>query len=175
MSHYFPTNTNRDIIQYNGRVILKGHEPKVPFALYEQQPIDRHTSYNNALTGNWCNTPLSRAFFSAQNIEILQNGIRKGVFDMSNGQYLVSKQSDDVLKVIMRSTYLQFAKHHPNQTITKQIEQLNNLVLDYTVRQVYGETQGYLKYINDVSTLAMPISRPVMTREYEPLEIKYGF
>lgn len=175
MSHYFPANQQNTPIQYNGRVLLKGHEPKMPFALYEQKPLEQHTSYNNALTGNWCNTPLSVAFFCAKNIEILQNGIRKGVYDMSNGQYLVSNQSDDVLKVIMRSTYLQFAKHNPNVSIPQQIGQLNKLVLDYTVRQVYGETQGYLKYLHDVSTLAVPIAHPVMTREYEPLEMTYGF
>lgn len=175
MSHHYPMNQNSSPIQYNGRVLLKGHEPKTPFALYEQKPLEQHTSYNNALNGNWCNTPLSNAFFSANNIEILQNGIRKGVYDMSNGQYLVGKQSDDVLKVIMRSTYLQFAKHNPNVAIKNQIAQLNKLVIDYAVGQVYGETQGYLKYLHDVSTLAVPIARPVMTREYEPLELKIGF
>lgn len=170
MSHHQVTP-----IQYNGRVLLKGHEPKNTLSLYEQTPIEQHTSYNNALTGNWSDTTLSKTFFSAQNIEILQNGIRKGVYDMSNGQYLLGKQSDDVLKVIMRSTYLQFAKHNPNTLIKHQIAQLNKLVLDYAVRQLYGETQGYLKYLHDVSTLATPIARPIMTKSYEPLEMKVGF
>lgn len=175
MSHHFSNNTTNTPIQYNGRVLLKGHEPKNVLNLYSQKPLEQHTSYNNALTGNWTNTPLSLAFFCAKNIEILQNGIRKGVYDMSNGQYLLGNQNDDVLKVIMRSTYLQFAKHNPNNSITNQIKQLNKLVIDYSVRQLYGETQGYLKYLQDASTLAVPMERPVMTKEYESLEMTYGF
>ena len=175
MSKHF-TNTNYSApIQYNGRVLLKGHEPKNTLSLYEKKPVVQHTSYNNALTGNWTNTPLSNAFFSAKNIEIIQNGIRRGVYDMSNKQYLIDTQSDDTLKIIMRSIYLQNAKHNPYTPVRDQISELNNLVFDYTIPQIYSETQSYLKYLHDVSTLAMPIARPIMTKDYEPLEFKYGF
>jgi hypothetical protein len=173
MSHHFQNGYNNEPIQYNGRVLLIGNEPKNPLMLYERPSVPQ-SSFHNALTGNWTNTPLSIAFFSSNNIDIIQNGLRKGVYDMSRGQYLIGKQSDDVLKIIMRSTYLQFAKHNPNIPIKQQIAELNNLVVDYAVNQVYGETQGYLKYLQDVSTLAMPIALPVMTDDYEPSELIVG-
>ena len=43
-------------------------------------------SYSEAMTGNWAPTPLSNAFFSIQNQQVLQNGIRAGVYQLSNKQ-----------------------------------------------------------------------------------------
>ena len=60
----------------------------------------------------------------------------------------------------MRSIYLQYAANQPNN-ISQQVNELNKMVLDYCIQQVYSEAQGYMKYINDVSTLVVPISHPV--------------
>lgn len=62
----------------------------------------------------------------------------------------------------MRSIFLQYSANFKNDVI-EQVKQLNQMVLNYCIQQVYGEAQGYMKYINDVSTLAVPIAHPVMT------------
>jgi hypothetical protein len=61
----------------------------------------------------------------------------------------------------MRSVYLQHAANLPHD-ISNQVAELNKIVLNYCVQQVYSEAQGYMKYISDVSTLAVPIAHPVM-------------
>jgi hypothetical protein len=61
----------------------------------------------------------------------------------------------------MRSVFLQNAANQPNN-IKQQVAELNKMVLDYCIQQVYSEAQGYMKYINDVSTLVVPIAHPVM-------------
>lgn len=61
----------------------------------------------------------------------------------------------------MRSTYLQYAANQINN-ITDQVNELNQMVLNYCVQQVYSEAQGYIKYISDASTLVVPIAHPVM-------------
>ena len=61
----------------------------------------------------------------------------------------------------MRSIFLQYSANQPTH-ISQQVENLNKMVLDYCIEQVYSEAQGYMKYLNDVSTLAIPISHPVM-------------
>lgn len=72
----------------------------------------------------------------------------------------------------MRSTYLQYAQHYPND-ITGQVEKLNRLVLDYAVNDVYNGAVSYLKYIQDQSTIAMPMDRPLQNdRDYKELETK---
>jgi hypothetical protein len=37
-------------------------------------------------------------------------------------------------------------------------------VLDYCVKSVYGEAQGYMKYRFDASTLVVPIALPIMSK-----------
>ena len=75
----------------------------------------------------------------------------------------------------MRSVYLQHAANQVNN-ISKQIEQLNKIVLNYSIQQVYSEAQGYMKYINDVSTLAVPIAHPVLANDTDrELEFKTWF
>jgi hypothetical protein len=75
----------------------------------------------------------------------------------------------------MRSVFLQYSANQPNN-ISQQIAQLNNIVLEYCIQQVYSEAQGYMKYINDASTLVVPISHPVMANENDrQLELKPWF
>jgi hypothetical protein len=123
----------------------------------------------------WTDTYLSQAFFSQQNIQILQNGIRAGVYQKSNGQYTIAPQDCDSLKIVMRSVYLQNAANQPNN-ITQQVAELNKIVLNYCIQQVYSEAQGYLKYIDDASTLVVPIAHPVMADNTDrELEFKTWF
>ena len=44
--------------------------------------------------------------------------------------------------------------------ISEQITQLNDLIYDYTIPQILGELDGYIKYKRDVSTLSTPLDRP---------------
>ena len=46
--------------------------------------------------------------------------------------------------------------------IHQQIQQLNKMVLDYCIFHVYSEAQGYMKYLQDASTLYRPMALPVM-------------
>jgi hypothetical protein len=75
----------------------------------------------------------------------------------------------------MRSVYLQNAANQPNN-ITQQVAELNKIVLNYCIQQVYSEAQGYLKYIDDASTLVVPIAHPVMADNTDrELEFKTWF
>jgi hypothetical protein len=127
------------------------------------------------MTGNWNDTPLSVAYFSARNIQILQNGIRSGVYNKSNGQYVVGEQNCDELKIIMRSVFLQHSKNLAID-IPGQIQLLNDFVLNYAVNQVYGEADGYMKYKRDASTLVVPLSTPILSYSNDKqLELKHWF
>jgi len=155
----------------NGRVnILKQPTSSSVFNLYDKIPIDQKvTSYRNALTGNLESNPLSQAFFSAQNIIFLQNDIIAGVLKSSHGRFKIGYQDEDTLKIIMRSIYLQHSSNLPNN-IREQVTSLNNLVTEYCIPQICGEAEAYIKYKNDVSTLAVPLQRPVSTYHNNLLE-----
>ena len=159
----------------NGRVDILGDKAPDIFKLYDRVPVNNKiTSYRQALTGNWENNMVSNAFFSAANIQIIQNGIRAGVYKLSNQRFLIGPQDLDTLKIIMRSIFLQ---HSLNDTknITQQIEGLNKLVMNYSVPQIIGEAECYVKFKNDVSTMAMPMDRPTSTYASNTLELKPWF
>ena len=72
----------------------------------------------------------------------------------------------------MRSTYLQHAEHR-EEDITGQVEELNNLVLEYAIPSVYKSAVSYMKYCQDQSTLVVPLELPRNhDRDYKQLEIK---
>ena len=159
----------------NGRVNILEPINNSVFQLYDKIPIDETTtSYRNALTGNLESNQLSQTFFSAGNILILQHGLMAGVYKSSNGRFQIGYQSEDTLKIIMRSIFLQHASNLPTN-ITRQVEALNNLVLDYAIPQICSEAEGYIKFKNDVSTLPVPMQRGVSTYSSNSLELKKFF
>jgi len=159
----------------NGRVDIKTPNTSALFELYDRIPANQCATFRNPTEGLWSKNGLSDAFFSLQNIEVLQNGIRNGVYQYSNGQYVIGQQDCDTLKIIMRSIFLQYSANKPTN-IREQVSELNKMVLDYCVKQVYSEAQGYLKYMNDVSTLVIPIAHPVMASKNDrQLELKSWF
>jgi hypothetical protein len=156
MTSYKSSNGRVDIINKT-----QGPDLSKLFAIYDKIPANQCTTFREPTLGQWDETSLSNAYFSKQNIQIIQNGIRAGVYKKSNQQYTVDTQDCDALKVIMRSVFLQHAANQP-QNIADQIEQLNKIVLDYCVFHVYSEAQGYMNYLRDVSTLAVPLAMPIV-------------
>ncbi len=89
---------------------------------------------------------------------------------MSESKINVPPQDIDTLKIIMRSIYLQHAKHLPDN-ISGQVADLNAIVLDYAVPSVYNEAVGYMKYTQDQSSLVLPMDRPKnIDRQFKQLE-----
>lgn len=171
------TNQILDMERYNGRVnIVEPPSPNVVFQMQERIGIkNKATDYREALSGTWESNVLAQVYFSAENIQIVQNGLRAGVYKMSNNKYVIAPQNVDTLKIIMRSIYLQYAEHRADD-ITGQVERLNKLVLEYAVPSVFNETVGYIKYCNDQSTLVVPLELPRHhDREYKQLELKRWF
>ena len=129
----------------------------------------------DALVGNWESTPLSDSYFSKENMELLQNGIRAGVYKKSDQRHIIGLQDCDTLRIIMRSIFLQFSGNMKDE-ITKQLEALNMLVLNYSIPQVFGELEGYIRYREDVSKLPVPLAMPTASSyRTNTLELKKWF
>ena len=111
----------------------------------------------DALKGQMTSTPVSELFFSKKNLDIVQDGIRYSVYRQSNGKYQISKQSEDELKIIMRSIFLQHAKNSPYD-IVSQVRDLNGLVLEYCVKEIISHLELDERYKKDISTLPIPLS-----------------
>jgi hypothetical protein len=158
----------------NGRVNIIGHNNVDKFLLYETPKVKKSTEFKNALVGHFEKSLLSKTFFSADNIDLLQKLIIIGVNKKSNGIYNIGYQDEDVLKVIMRAMYLQHSRNLCNN-ITEQIQQLNDFVIKYAVPQIYNEAESYLKYKQHVSNLATPIDLPKSSYHSNTLVMKPFF
>jgi hypothetical protein len=169
-------NLNDNILSkeaLNGRVNIVDIPEDVRFQMYEKIAVkNKTTEYRDPLVGIMENNILSEVYFSKENIQIVQNGLRAGVYELSAQKYNVPPQNMDTLKIIMRSIYLQYAEHQ-SDNITGQVERLNRLVLEYVVPNVYNEADGYIKYCRDQSTLVTPMDHPMQTdRDFKQLELK---
>lgn len=145
--------------KWNGRVNVMSQPPNTPQFIIRNPNLTSSTLHA-PLLGIVDESDLSRAFFSRANTQIIQNALRKAIYDKSNGQYVIGEQDVDELHIIMRGMYLQHARNLLT-AVSEQISELNKLVLNYCVQQVYGECQGRIKYLNDISTLVVPLAHPI--------------
>jgi len=150
--------------QYNGKVNIMGPNIATQFSMMDRIPINTNTNYQNVLVGNFERSKLSDSYFSKNNIELIQNSIRKGVYDKSNQRILIDKQSEDQVVLVMRSMYLQYSKNL-DINIPKQIEELNSHVLNYCIPSVYNEAVSYLKYKEDASSMHKPMQHPIYSNK----------
>ena len=148
----------------NGRIDIQSPDTRSLFNMYDKIPAHQCSTYRNPLEGQWDDSTLSNAYFSKENIQIIQNGIRAGVYKQSNNQYVVAPQDCDSLKIVMRSIYLQYSANLPGN-VSGQIEALNQMVLNFCIQQVYGEAKGYMKYLSDASNMYIPIAHPVLAKD----------
>lgn len=176
--HNFSQSVNNvdkilDLEKYNGRVNVVQNPNKMPFELSEKIQVDNKVNdYRDATRGIIAETPLSKLFFSKENMQLIQNGMRNGVYKRSSGKYVIEDQNVDALKNIMRAMFLEHAKHQPTNIIG-QIEALNDIIVDYSVPKIYNESIAYEKYCYDQSTIAIPMELPKNhDRNFKQLQMK---
>lgn len=144
-----------------GRISLKSPDTATLFRMYDRIPVNQSITGRELIDTVWESTPLTTAFFSPANRQILQNGIRATVYHMSNEQYVIEPVDPHALTQMMTSVYMQDARHNP-ATFREDLARMNDAVIALAARHCYGEAQSYLKYRNDIATLAVPLAHPVL-------------
>ena len=69
-------------------------------------------------------------------------------------------EKDYELLIVMRSIYLQFSKNL-DKNIDRQVFELNKLVLQYCVPNIYSEILQYNGYLKAISTNIVPLDRSI--------------
>lgn len=160
----FPNTNLTPVGGMNGRVNLSappgsGGHAEVPG--FTHRTTTEQTFATDALRGNWEVTALSKAFFSKENATVIQNAIRKAVYDKSGPKkYVIGDQSADELTIIMRTMYLQYAQNLPYD-IAGQVAGLNEKVLNWSVPHILSAVDHYQYYLNDISHMPVPLARSV--------------
>jgi hypothetical protein len=141
--------------QSPGRISLEGDAKISGFSYPTTAP---NNAGQEGVRGNFEKTPMNQAFFSAPNFQIIQNKIRKDVFDKSGE--IIDPVSTDDLFMVMRAIYLQESRNLPTN-IKEQIDELNNRVATWCVPKIVAEVSMYRTYAKDISTLPIPLAHPV--------------
>ena len=108
--------------------------------------------------GNMERTPMNQAYFSPANFQIIQNAIRKKVFDYTSK--VIDPVGTDDLFMVMRAMYLQYSRNLDTH-IPEQIAELNERVVAWCVPKIVAEVNMYATYLKDISTLPTPMMQPV--------------
>jgi hypothetical protein len=123
-----------------------------------QTEIDKNF-IDDMLRGNWEKNSLSSAFFCPENIKLIQNKIRRVVYDTSKNKYMIDDQSVDELKIIMRAMFYQYARNL-DTAVGEQVADLNTKVVDWSVPHILSAVDHYFYYINDISHMPVPMQQP---------------
>ena len=148
----------------NGKVNIMGPKIATLFSMMDKIPLNANTNYQNVLAGNFERSTLSDTYFSKQNIQSIQYGIRKGVYDKSQQRISVDEQPEDQIVTVMRAMYLQYSKNL-SSNIQQQISDLNTRVLNFCITNVFNEAVAYLKYKEDASNMHIPIMHPIYSNK----------
>jgi hypothetical protein len=158
----------------SGRVDLSPSENGTPLFILDKIKNKEKTNYANATQSVMEKTLLSTAFFSYENIDIIQNALRSRIYELTEQKHIIDNQDGDQLKIIMRSIFLQNSLNR-NDNISRQLTDLNKLVIDYVVPQVHGELISYLKYKKDISSPPEPMKLPIHLTNDKTIELKHFF
>jgi hypothetical protein len=148
-------NTNNN---FNGRVFFDIAENAPTYELYSNSNKE-HKKVDNTLNYTLEDTGLSRLYFSKENLDSIQNDIRETVYTLTANDkdpildnvkpVAIGRQNDLQLQIIMRSIFLQYAKHN-NDNIAGQIRELNDLVIREAVPDIITNLKQYLGYSADI-------------------------
>jgi hypothetical protein len=164
----YPTNTA------NGRIDLLTPVNQPGWAQQQAQQGANGSFNREALYGRIQRTPASDMFFSAKNIDILQDAIRYKVYEDTN--IVLGRQSDQELKIIMTSMFFRYSRYVAND-IVGQVREINGYVINYAVKEVLTNLKQYMTYRRDASTMPLPLDNPQLmgTKGTKTLEIKTFF
>jgi len=158
--------TNYGYGDQNGRVNLNAQasaegSPVPDSAGFSYPKQTEKTFASDMLRGNWDHTALSDAFFTRSNANKIQEEMKKEIYRISGPKkWVIDNQDVDELKMIMRAMYLQYGKNNPFD-IEGQINELNQLVVKWSVPRIMSEIEQYNYYLNDISHMPIPLQQPM--------------
>jgi hypothetical protein len=156
----YGTNGENGRISLSVRTSAGGSAPS-EFKGYQYETTSEQNFETDMIRGNWETTPVSKLFFSRENIQTIQNSIRKTVFEKSQPKgYVIDDQSVDELKMIMRAMYYQYARN-ATFDVAGQVTELDQRVVDWSVPHILSAVDHYHYYLQDISHMPVPLSQSV--------------
>ena len=111
-------------------------------------------------------TPLWQAFFSSQNIQNIQLGLRDKV--LRDTGMKIDPQSEDDLKAFMGKVFTNYSRSvsASGGSMAEQVRTMNAAVIQETAKQVASGIAQQVYYLRDRSTGLRVLDQPVNTSTY---------
>lgn len=173
------------ITQSNARRIPKQNElselknPKgIPKFNLEQFPVGyfaenergrelRKQLIKNEIKVNECDLgALEKAFFSKENIDLINKQLILEIYKRSKKTYLICPQKEENLIIVMRYVYLEYSRHLP-YNIKEQVKELNCLVIGSILPDVLSNADLKIGYIRDITTQPVGPPLPINTKNLQ--------
>lgn len=123
--------------------------------------VEKATEHQiNIISRNLNCTEVSKVYFSMDNINLLQLGIRNKILNDTAGEINIGRQKDDELRIVMRSIYFQHGKNL-SENIKAQVLDLNTRVIAWCVPEIISNVKQSKRYIEDISRMPVPLERSV--------------
>ena len=104
---------------------------------------------------------LENYFFSNENIDLINKQLIMSVFKKTNGEFKISPQKNETLIIVMRYTFIEYARHLPYD-IGNQIRELNSIVISQILPNIITQITQRKEYLRVISAprevLPYPIS-----------------
>jgi hypothetical protein len=132
--------------KYNGRLFIPENANYDQFDLFTGSN-DTQPCFQDSISTMQELNPLSLKYFGKNNINKIQNLI---ILEVKTRDYTIGRQSEIQLQIIMRSIYLSNSKNLMTN-IDYQINELNKMVVDESVKVIISNIKQYLGYRKDIS------------------------
>jgi predicted restriction endonuclease len=107
------------------------------------------------------NNNVSLLYFSDNNMQRVQQQIKREIFRLSNESFkLEVNQDPQDLLIAMRYIFLEHSKNLPTHTV-RQVKILNRQLLDYIVPDIMTNIKQHYKYLKDISEPIKPMDQPL--------------
>jgi hypothetical protein len=123
------------------------------------QSDDDNPTFYNAFKQVHQPTLFNVTFFSKRNLDNLQTALRRNVYELSSGKYLIDRQLDSEMLNVMRNAYMinvanQFGDTtrytwHDTDKVRVNVKKLNDLVLEEIVPRVLNAVKFWYYYAQD--------------------------
>ena len=133
---------------------------KTPFLLFQERRYNYTDAGQMALGNLLTLDQVSQVFFGEENIKRVQRLIKLRVWKETKGKFKIEEDQDvDDLIIAMRGPYLDYGTNELID-IDRQVNDLNNIVLDTIVPGIITNIKQYYGYLRDINTPLTPMQRP---------------
>ena len=135
--------------------------------------MDFHSKINKTIE-----TPLSRAFFSKENINEIQVDIIDAIKEET--KINITHQDESQLLTLMRNVLNTEGESgtsifHESMPVEHKMVRLNRKVIRSAVENIKKGITSYLKYVRDASSLPVPIPRAQLSTKDNSMELTTRF